>query len=111
MYKREEYKISFENAIKNSKSIEEAHKKYFPEMNIKTFKKILKELDMYHPNQGKKGISIENYPELYEKMKNKFISKLVENSSMQSNKLRIDLFKYNIKEKRCEICRKFFMEF
>ena len=105
MYNREKIKPEIIYAIENSSSLEEAKRNFFPEMNIKTFKKLAKEFNVFKPNQSKKGTTYkENYPNLFEIGREKFLCSLEEGKEIQSNKLRLKLFKYNIKERRCEKC-------
>ena len=74
-------------------------------MDIKTFIKLTKEFDVFYPNTSKKGTTLkENYPETFKNYKEDFLKTLTSNSNIQSNKLRLKLFKYDIKEKVCEVC-------
>lgn len=103
-YNRKEIEPKIKEAIENTKSLAEANRKYFPEMNIKTFKKLAKEFGVFKPNQSHKDCKISDFPNRYEIGKEKFLKDLENNKFCQSNKLREKLFRYELKEKRCEIC-------
>ena len=103
-YNRDDISESIKLAVERSKTLAEAQRNFFPKMNIKTFKKICKELGIFSPNQGKRGTTLEDFPDLMEVRKNKFLLSLEENKFFQSSKLSKYLLRYGIKNRECEIC-------
>jgi len=97
MYNAKHYEKEIKKAIENSKTMVEASKNF--DFNIKTFRRLAKELNLWDPNQSGKGTIKLNTSKKYP------IEKILSNElPMQSNKLRKKLFDEGYKEAKCEIC-------
>lgn len=96
-YKPEEWKDRIIEAINNTDSMIQAAN--YLGLERKTFNKMAKELGLYKPNQGLKGIT-----------KNRNVNTILledilsNKKPYQSHKLKIKLIEANLKENKCEIC-------
>lgn len=98
MYNKNDLKLIIENAINSSNSMMNAASK--TNLNFKTFIKYAKLLGLYNPNQSGKGLS-KNKP--YSIKTEDILNGL--QPQFQTFKLLKRLFKENIKERKCELCK------
>ena len=96
-YDAQSHKQEIEKAIKESKSMMEASKKL--NFNIKTFRRMAVELNLWEPNPSGKGTKRSTFKPKYD------IEKIFSNElPMQSNKLRKRLLREGYKKPVCEMC-------
>lgn len=100
MYKKyyaEEWKDRIIEAINNTDSMIQAAN--YLGLERKTFNKMAKELNLYKPNQGLKGVTKDIYFNTVP------LNEIFSNEKpYQSNKLKLRLFKEGLKERKCENC-------
>jgi Zn finger protein HypA/HybF involved in hydrogenase expression len=96
-YNAEDWKDRIIEAIDKTDSMTQAYQ--YLGLERKTFIKMAKELNLYKPNQGLKGVT-KNIK--YKKKDLKDI--LVKNSNYESHKLKLRLIEEGIKENKCEKC-------